>query len=240
MLTPYIDHSLLPAPPPSVDYTAKAMAALSQIYGNDHLGDCVIAGGAHFRGVTTGNASGSPIIFSMPEIVAQYSAIGGYVDGDESTDQGCDEITAMDFWKSTGFADGVKLAGAVGVDAYSQVEVMQSIYLFENVLFGMELPQAWADDTSAPVWDVAGDAVPQNGHCVLGVGYTSDGVIISTWGMLKTITWAAVVKYAVPVAGGELHAMLSPDMIASGQTNATNGFNWTQLQTDLGYVGPSQ
>src|SRR5208283_4507003 len=53
----------LPTPPASVSYTAKAMVSLNQMYLNDQLGDCVIAGGGHMRGVTSGNATGTPFLF---------------------------------------------------------------------------------------------------------------------------------------------------------------------------------
>ena len=46
------------------------------------------------------------------------------------------------------------------------------------------------------VWDVAGPANPDNGHCFVGVGYTDIGVVIDSWGMLGTITWAAIAAYA--------------------------------------------
>jgi hypothetical protein len=41
----------MPAPPATLDYIQKAEAALTKIYDNDTLGDCVIAGMAHVVGV---------------------------------------------------------------------------------------------------------------------------------------------------------------------------------------------
>ena len=70
----------LPAPPTSMDYTPKANSSLVNIYGNDQLGDCVIAGGYHVVGVETGNA-GNQFIASSTQITNDYSAIGGYVPG---------------------------------------------------------------------------------------------------------------------------------------------------------------
>jgi hypothetical protein len=108
--------------------------------------------------------------------------------------------------------------------------------MFESVVFGIELPQAWVDNmpqASGFVWDVAGDPCPENGHCVIGVGYTADGVIISTWGMLGLITWAAVSKYCNPFSNGEIHVALSPDAIVRASGRAPNGFNFFNLQSDL-------
>jgi hypothetical protein len=46
----------LPPAPPSCDYSPRAASVLANIYGNDKLGDCVIAGGYHVVGIETGNA----------------------------------------------------------------------------------------------------------------------------------------------------------------------------------------
>jgi hypothetical protein len=81
----------LPAPPTACDYTKSAAAALDEGYDNDTLGDCVIDGMAD-------NRSSTP----KSEIIALYSAIGGYVPGETSTDQGCDEQTAELLGKQRG------------------------------------------------------------------------------------------------------------------------------------------
>ncbi len=70
----------LPAPPPSCDYSSNAGKALSQIYLNDRLGDCVIAGIGHVVGVLTAGA-GNQFVYSDDQILELYEAIGGYVPG---------------------------------------------------------------------------------------------------------------------------------------------------------------
>jgi hypothetical protein len=48
----YLMRGITP-PPASCDYTKAAAPALANVYGNDTLGDCVIAGMAHVVGVLT-------------------------------------------------------------------------------------------------------------------------------------------------------------------------------------------
>lgn len=231
----------LPAAPLSCSYTAKAANALSNIFLNDQLGDCVIAGGYHIVGIETGNATGNPFIASAQQITADYSAISGYVPGDPSTDQGCNEQTAMNYWQSHGFADGTKLTGWLAVNATNQQEVMQAMYLFENLLFGIELPDAWVNpipSTSGFVWG-NGQPNPDNGHCVIGVGYNSEGVQIDSWGMIGTITWAAISNLCTANNGGELYVLLTPDQIAKGQQIAPNGVSWSNLIADFDALGGS-
>jgi len=229
----------LPAPPASCDYSPKALPVLSDIMQNDQLGDCVIAGGYHIVGVETGNCG--PIFHAnSAQVTKDYSAIGGYVPGDESTDNGCELPVALDYWTKHGFANGTKLVGHLAVDAADKNEVMLACHLFENLYIGMGLPDHWVNPMpsgSGFKWDVAGAPVPENGHCVMGMGYDTNGVKIDTWGMLGTLTWAALAKYAAAHGGGELHVMLSPDQLAKGQTKAPNGIDWSALLADFNAMG---
>src|ERR1700759_3314558 len=106
----YINHSALPTPPVTMDYSAKAAKSLSELYGNDQLGDCVIAMLGHAEGVMTGNA-GNELIVPMNDIIGEYSAACGFDPNagpmdNNPTDQGCDESAVMDYWKNTGFPAG--------------------------------------------------------------------------------------------------------------------------------------
>lgn len=232
-------HAVPVTPPAACDYSAKASPVLLDVMGNDELGDCVIAGAYHLVGVWTGNA-GPLFHATRKQILADYSAIGGYVPGDPSTDQGCDEDVAINYWRTRGFADGTKLAGGIHVDPTNRLEVQAALYLFENLFFGFELPDAWVDPfpvAAGFVWDMEGPPVPENGHCVVGVGYNAEGVIISTWGMLGIITWAALAKYGAASAGGAAYALLSPDQVLKGAARAPNGFAWEDLIRDFDALG---
>ena len=229
----------LPTAPPSADYTEKAMASLNSMFGNDDLGDCVIAGGYHTTGVETGNA-GLCYVPSDDLIIKDYSAIAGYVPGDPSTDRGTNEVDALNYWTSHGFANGTKLLGWLTVDATDKEEVKSALWLFENLMFGIELPDAWVNPMpSVPgfVWDVAGNPDPEQGHCIVGAGYDDTGVIVSTWGMLGKVTYDATAAYAKASAGGELYVMLSPDQLAKGATKCPNGVAWSDLIADFDKIG---
>jgi hypothetical protein len=243
----YLTRSL-PAPPATCDYTKPAAAALKEMYDNDTLGDCVIAGMAHVVGVMTGNSGTKPLIYTNKEIIGLYSAIGGYVPGDPSTDQGCDEVTALNYWENNGAlpphttskTGAHKIAGWMAVDATNQEECRIALWLFENLYFGLELPDAWINPTpsaSGFTWDTAGAPVPDNGHCVVGVGYTAAGITIDTWGMTGLMTNAAVAKYCVESAGGDLYTVVSMDAINNVSKKAPTGFDWSQLIADFDSMG---
>jgi len=228
----------LPTPPAIIDYRSSAAAALSNIYLNDTLGDCVIAGMAHVVGVLTGNAGPAPFIFTNDQITALYSAIGGYVPGDPSTDQGCDEVTALNYWQNNGAPGGShKILGWVSVDYKNPDEYRTAMWLFENLYFGLDLPDAWTQiSANGFVWS-PGTPDPANGHCVIGCGYDSTGIIIDSWGLTGTITDSAILEVLAPKYGGELYTVVSMDSINAASQLAPNGFAASQLITDFNAMG---
>lgn len=233
----------VPAPPDSADYSKQAAMALSQMYLNNQLGDCVIAGMAHVVGVFTGNSGSGAVIYDNEEIISLYGAIGGYVPGQPNTDHGCDEQTALNYWQHHGAPTPQgkhEIAGWISVNGADPTEYRTALWLFENLYFGLELPNAWINPfPSAPgfVWNVAGPPVRTNGHCVVGVGYTPKGVTICTWGMLGLMTDAAVAKYASTPGSGELYTVVSHDALENATQKAPNGFDWSQLVADFDSMG---
>lgn len=231
----------LPAAPPVADYSAKGQPALSNVYQNDRVGDCVIAGGYHVVATETGNAD-DLFTASDDQIIREYSIIGGFDPNDpQNTDNGCDEPTALNYWQQNGFANGTKLLGWLSVDATNKAELASALYLFENLFFGVELPNEWLNAPLAAgfVWDVAGPPIPENGHCVIGVGYDDVGVQIDTWGTIGTVTWAALANYFVPGVYGAAYVLLSPDQLTKGRTRAPNGVAWASLIADFDAIGGS-
>lgn len=228
----------LPTPPSSCDFSTPAAQSLRNVYLNDQLGCCVIAGANHIQGTETGNA-GAVVVATDQQITAQYSAIGGYVPGNPSTDQGCDMQTALAYYCSTGFANGKKLLGYLAVDATNQQEVMAACWLFENLYHAFELPDAWINpfpSSDGFVWDDSSPD-PENGHCVMSFGYDARGVKIDTWALYGTVTWKALAHLGSSAAGGELYVMLSPEQLAKGASKAPNGVDWSSLLADWDALG---
>jgi hypothetical protein len=228
----------LPSPPTSCDFTGPATSILSDIMGNDRLGDCTCAGAYHIVGVETANA-GDPFHATLLQVVTDYSAVSGYVAGDESTDNGADEVTCMNYWTQHGFANGTKLLGWLAVDPTNTAEVMQAMWLFENLYFGLELPDTYTNpfpSANGFLWGT-GTPDPEQGHCIVGTGYNTTGVAIDSWGLLGFITYAAVAELCAASAGGGLYVWLTPDQLTKGMAKAPNGVAWTDLLADFDAMG---
>jgi hypothetical protein len=225
-------------PPSSWNWRRLAVPSLLQMYLNDSLGDCVIAELAHSAGVLTANATGIPIIFTDNEITSLYSAIGGYVPGDSSTDNGCDIQTALNYWGVNGLLSDAshKIQGYLAINPLDITEIQLALFLFSNLCFGVELPDSWISPfpfSNSFTWDVSGPPNPNNGHCFLGYGYDSSGVDISTWALEGKITYKAIAQYCASSANGELYTVISQDGINRATSRAPNGFDWTQLLADF-------
>jgi hypothetical protein len=233
----YLSKSL-PNPPTQWNWRRLAVPSLTEMYLNDQLGDCVIAEMAHSAGVITANASGVPVLFTGNQIESLYSAIGGYVPGDSSTDNGCDIQTALNYWGTNGLLPNGshKVQGYLAVNPADITEIELALFLFENLCFGVELPDSWITPFPSEngfSWDVSSPSDPNNGHCFLGYGYDVQGVNISTWALEGKITFSAIAKYCASSVQGELYTVISQDSINQTTSRAPNGFDWTQLQADF-------
>lgn len=228
----------LPTPPASVDWSPLALPSLRNVYLNNSLGCCVIAEGYHAEGVATGNA-GDLFVATDAEITADYSRIGGYIPGDPSTDQGCDEVTAMNYWTSHGYANGTKLLGWLTVDATNIIEVQTCIWLFGEIDFCAGLPDSYVNPFPSGdgfIWDKA-TSDPNNGHSFGGFGYDTTGAKIDTWALFGTFTYAAMAALCTQAGGGGCYVRLTPDMLTKGQTKAPNGVDWSSLISDFDTMG---
>ena len=233
--------------PSSFDYSLNA-AGITDAFLNQILGCCVIAAGYHGVGVATGNA-GDPFVATDNQITEDYSAIGNYVPGDPSTDNGCDEVTALAYWQTKGFANGTKLLTFVEIDGTNWNEVKLAAYLFEQVIVTAELPDEVV--ASLPtiqngfVWKKGSAPNPQNGHAVAGFGVIAveptsgqSALEIDSWGLKGLLTQDFVGYYAIPSNGGGVYALLTPDLIAKGQVKDPNGVDWATLQADIASLPP--
>ena len=228
----------LPAAPTSSDFTPKGGSVLRDVLGNDQYGCCVLSGGGHLVGTETGNA-GALFPVTTAEVLAQYTAITGFNPNDPSTDQGTNISDALTYWKTKGTVNGTKILGSLSVDPTNKAEVQAAMWLFENLIFGVALPDAYVTpfpNADGFVWDV-GTPNPNNGHCFLGVGHTTAGIMIDTWGLFGTFTYAAIAALCSSKDGGELYVVLTPDQIAKAATKAPNGVDWSSIIADFDSIG---
>ncbi len=225
-----------PVPPPSIDYSSKAIVPLSKVYLNNQLGCCVISGKMHQIGLWSGaDNEGPAVVFTDQDVVRYYGIIGGYRPGQPWTDRGCSIVDALNYLRSVGF-NGHKIAGYVGVDNTAKIEVQVCQVLFGSMTLGLNLPNSWIQSARpGAVWNLA-PANPNNGHDVCTVGYDAVGVQVCTWGMVLTIAWPAFFDRTIVE---ECYAEVGLDWTGTDQ-RAPSGVMLQQLMADLQLLGGGQ
>lgn len=245
--------ALLPASPGAVDYSGPAMSVITNIEGNGEYGDCVEAEDAHFIAIMTGNA-GTLYAYTPAQTLAAYTAITGFNASNPATDLGTDPLAALNYYVQNPYADGTKLVGYLQVDATNQQEVTFAINAFGNLKIWLSLPDSYINPFPSKngfVWDV-GTPDASNGHCIGACGYiasgavptslqvlgvTALGVVIMSWGLIGTITWAALAALCVPNAGGGCAVRVTPDWLNKSIGKTPSGFLWNDLLSDFDTMG---
>jgi len=216
----------LALPPASFDLTSK-MSNLGEMK-NDQLGDCTCAAIGHLIQYWTA-ANGKQVILSDDEIVSLYSAVGGYVPGQPSTDNGAVEMDVLNYWRKNPIC-GNSLYAFAYLDSKVIKEAKEAIYYFGGAYLGFNLPLSAQDQD---IWDVPffgtiGKGKPGGwgGHAVPAVAYDSKYIYIITWGAIKKVTWPFYTTYC-----DETYALLAQDWVMNALS--PSGFALNALTEDL-------
>jgi len=227
----------LGAPPAvSTDY----VAAVDKVTGgnwrmdlNDQLGCCVCADSAHQVMLHTANA-GAIVIPTNQDVLAMYEQVGGYVEGDASTDTGCDETAACEWLQKTGLA-GQKSAGNGMVDPAQLDHIRWTVQIFGACRLGIIVDQRMEQEFgSRQPWEQPAAANDPNagGHDVPIVRYDAEYAYVVTWAGLQPVTWALVAQSTFL---DEAHCEAWPDFVRAGGT-APSGFDLDGLLAALPQV----
>lgn len=229
-LSAYFDPNDMATPPPAaLDYSTKAAAAIARMYLNDRLGCCVISAKAHAAGIWSGNDadSGGLLQASDAEILAAYR-----IWNPGTADNGCSMAQVNNYFRATGLAFAGarrRIDGYVSVDWRNQVLAQVGIMLFGGIDLGINLPQAW---TSAAVWDVTPTPIV-GGHNVMAIGWNAQGFLISSWGRIYLMTYAA---FTSTRWNEEAYCLLAPLWYGNDKL-APCGIDATTLAADLAKIG---
>jgi hypothetical protein len=226
----------LPAPPASLDLTAKVKVPWGMM-DNAQIGDCTCAAAGHLLMEWTANAQSKTVIPTDAQIIAAYSAITGYNPKTGANDNGAQEIDVLNYWRQTGIA-GHKIQAYMALEPSNHTHIMDGTWIFGGCYIGLALPKsAQAQTSNKQIWSVppsgtGGDGAPGSwgGHAVPVVAYDSRSLTVVTWGALQTMTWGFWAAYC-----DEAYAIISPDFLEQkkGQPVTPDGFDVQQLLEDL-------
>jgi hypothetical protein len=217
-----------PAAPPTFGDLASLQAVAWGMDGNDTLGDCTIAGADHL--IANGNAlegTNDPRP-TLADLEAQYKVLS-------PNDTGCVEANVLQVWRTSGLFSGIanKIGLYAPVNHRDQDEICQVVAFTGGIYLGINCPDSAQQQFSQQSqsgqlvpWTVVPGAQIEGGHCIVGVGYTAEGLYCVTWGAVVLVTWAFMTQYC-----DEGWALLSEELAEKGSDQF--GLNVTQLQSDL-------
>jgi len=202
------------------------------MYLNDSLGDCTCAAVGHIIEAQTAYASRE---FSVTdnEVLSMYEAVGGYVPGDPSTDNGAIIQDVLQYWHDTGIA-GHKIDSFASIANHTDVWLLkQALDIFGTVYLGINCPTSALDQFDAgEVWSYVPGSPIDGGHAIplqrqYPVGTTYGILDVITWGHVQPMTIKFVKNYVE-----EAWVVISPDWIEANGA-APNGLNLAGLQADF-------
>jgi hypothetical protein len=222
----YLGHYVaapLPAPPDSVNWTAKVDSW--PMDGNDTYGDCTMAAAAHL--IQSWNAQtgqGDPVPTEQ-QVVDQYLKLSG------GKDSGLVESHVLTSWHRSGLW-GNKVLAYAPVNVHALTLIKQTIALFGGVYAGIQVPaNAQQQFAAGKPWTLDADWQSQpieGGHAIPLLGYDADWLYAITWGAVQPIAWDWWSTYS-----DEAWAVLAQEYSEAGQVN---GIDLATLTADLKLV----
>lgn len=234
----YIDFSALPAPPALIDWCSKVTTW--PMYLNDQLGDCTCATVGHE--IQAFSAYGNTeVTVTDNDVLALYEAVGGYVPGDPSTDNGCVIQDILAYWAANPVGGHEIYAYAQIQDLTNLTQVAQILDLFGTVYLGINVPQsAMTQFNAGQPWSNVGDTDILGGHAIPVQKMTSantDNPVMDviTWGAVQEMElsfWQAYVEEAWIVVSQQ-------DWLNAATGESPDGLDLTQLMADFKDLGGS-
>jgi hypothetical protein len=222
----------LPTPPEQFGHE-KELKGTWGMLGNNSVGNCVFAGGAHE--VKLWNAEcGQKVPFTSKAVIRDYSAVTGYDPKDPMSDQGTNMADACSYRRKVGLIDakGVrhKIAAYMALEPGNLTELKQALYLFGTVGAGFMLPESCLDQFDARMpWTVVEESREVGCHYLPIVGWRKN-LIGVTWGRKQEITEAFYERYC-----DEAYVMLSEEML--NDRKSPEGFDYDKLIEYLKALG---
>lgn len=231
----YANLSVLPAPPPKVDWSLGLTSGFTML-GNgpdpdnppavkDGVGDCFFAAAVELLRCASANAQAQQATLGTADALKAYGLCTGWNPSDPNSDQGTEPGQGFNFLQNTGIA-GLKFGTPVAVDWTKEDEVRMAQWLAPGLMMGVGFPEDWEN---APVWDVTSSQIV-GGHEIYLYGYDASQPSmlgpIATWGMTRMVTLAGAQQFV-----NQLTMSVPPAWI-SDMNQAPNGFDIEQLVDD--------
>jgi hypothetical protein len=231
----YLDLSKLPQPPSVVNWLPECPQA-TQLFANDQIGDCAVAGFLHIQELILGAAK-KPKLFTDTDAIALYTVATAtlnngvaYSPDNPDSDTGLVLIDFLEFLRKQG-----EILAHAEVNLANDQMLQIGRYLFGGLYRGFNMPVFVQNLQN--IWEIPdptlnlGDATPASwgGHCVSDYGHELDGSVnIVSWGDEIVVKPDFLQKYQ-----SEAHIIIFPDSPAADDNFIGGNFALQDLISDL-------
>lgn len=198
-------------------------------------GDCVFAGADHEVQVWQHAAKKvGPAKFNGATAIKDYSAVTGYIIGNDSTDQGTNVRDALRYRAKTGIVDinggRHKIVAYLALDPGNMNHLLAAMYLFDAVGIGIKFPASAMDQfNKGKEWTVVKGSPIEGGHYIpLVARRSSDSLTCVSWGRTQRMSTTFFETYC-----DEAWALLSQEAINAATQKSPEGFSPSTLKTLL-------
>lgn len=200
----------------------KVPAGAYPIDGNNRYGDCTIAGVAHLIAAFCRLFKVADHIPAEAEVNATYFKLG------HGKDNGLVESSVLAVWRKIGLF-GHKIWGYAPIKVTDRNAIKLAVAYYGGAYLGIKCPEsAQRQFAEGKPWTDEGEET-EDGHCVVALGYTKNGLLCATWGGIALLTWGFLAANLE-----EAWVILSHELVAAGKD--TLGLNVPELEKDMASV----
>lgn len=184
------DHLIADLPPAPAVWDGTP-GAVWKMYGNDQLGDCVVAGMLNLASLQLAG-DGQPGVGWEQQMAKDY-----YFKLSGGADSGLVMVDALRaLQKGLPVANGYAMQHFAGIELGNTDHLRACAAYFNGVLLGVALPDNWEDGLNAGWWaDTSLAPDPEEGHCIVLSRCEPDWATVLTWGGELPVTYEWLSKY---------------------------------------------
>lgn len=194
----------------------------------DGIGCCGVAGPDHLQMALNAYAHGDFASWGNEGILRTYSAWGGYVLGDPSTDNGTNLQDNLSAWRHDGVerADGstdkILFFGALRPGSWLRPERVQALRAFGGIIYGHQWPESAEHQFPNPLTYIPGSPAA-GGHCTVQLGE------LTGMNEVRDCCWGAIVSASTAFL---LHSVVEAWVVGTMDFIELNGQNPSGLDLD--------
>jgi hypothetical protein len=199
---------------------------------NNELGDCGIAGMNHYQMAVNYFENGNAQSWGDNVCLQLYEELGGYVQGDPSTDNGTNLQDNLGWWRHNP-VNGHQILAFGQLRNTDRATRLQAMQLFGPGYIGGQLQNA--QEAQFPgAWEWVPGGSFAGGHCVT-YGREESGLDrggVSSWGAAVHCNMAWASNFLAASAGGEWWGIIDGNWVKRNGTSPA-GFNLAEMNSAL-------